>query len=244
MKGLFGIWIALLLGVAGAFCNWFYLAQESRRFEKVDFIAVGDNPINAGDKFTKSSFHRLSIPALNAGQLEKTAVKYEAIDSVVGLTATRSLLPNQVLLTQDLVQPPPPDLKQNLGPDELAMFVPLDTRAVVPSLLKAGDFVSFIVPGPPKAPTPAASPAEAPAATPPRYRVIGPYRILAMGNRFGAADRQKAAGGGTIQESMMSVAVTVKDGRLDKKGEELEEVRASTNFQNVQVLLHNDPQKR
>lgn len=242
MKGLFGIWIALLLGVAGAFCNWFYLAQESKNFDAIEFIAVADEPINAGDKFTRNSFRRLAIKAMHAGHLEKTAVKWTALDSVVGLTATRSLLPNQILLAQDLVQTPPPDLKQHLGADEQAMFIPLDTRAVVPSLLKAGDFVSFIVPGPPRTPTPAEATAEAPA--PPRYRVIGPYRILAMGNRFGAADRQRAAGGGTIQENMMSVAVTVKDGRLDKKGEDLEEVRSSTNFQNVQVLLHNDPKKR
>lgn len=239
MKGIFGIWMALLLGVAGAFCNWFYLAQAAKGFEEIDFIAVGEAPINPGDRFTESSFVKLRVPALHVGWLESSAVRYKDLNTVVGLKATRGLAKGQVLLLQDLEQPPPPDVKANLGPDEKLMWLPLDTSLVVTSLLKAGDSVWFVVPPLVRAPTPATG--STPASD---TRVIGPYRILGMGTRLGSSEKLLAVGGSTRQENLMAVAVTLKDGKLDPAGEELSKVLAATNFKGVQVLLDNDRKKR
>jgi len=242
MKGLMGIWIAVALGVLGAFCNWFYIAQEAARFERELFIAISDSRvINPGDKFTDSDFVPLPIPKGSVGSLEKAAVKWADLRTVVGLMATRAFEPNQILLQSDLEQPPAPDVQSNLGPGEMAMWVPMDTRSVVPSLLKAGDYVSFIVPTGLQTPTPVGSNGPRPAAA---QHVIGPYRVLAMGNRLGTAAKLKAYGNSVTQENMMAIAIKIDAaGELDAAGQELTSAVKVTNSQ-LQVLLFKDVPKR
>ena len=61
------------------------------------------------------------------------------------------------LLMKDDLKTPPPELK--LEPGEEAMFVPIDTRSIVTSLIVPGDQVMFLVSKTvPGMPTPAALP--------------------------------------------------------------------------------------
>jgi hypothetical protein len=55
MKGVPGLLIAVGLGIAGAFCNWMYLAAKGHDLDMVDFIGISENAkINPGDKFNET----------------------------------------------------------------------------------------------------------------------------------------------------------------------------------------------
>ena len=147
MKGVPGLLVAVGLAVVGAFCNFLYLAQKGQELERVYFIAINEGTkINAGDKFTESHFQRISIPRNAVGNLEKAAPRWEELQTVVGMSATKSYSPGEILLRQHLKTPPETDLKKLLAPDEVADWVPVDTRTFVPSLVNPGDQVSFVVP--------------------------------------------------------------------------------------------------
>jgi hypothetical protein len=118
MKGVPGLMMALGLGIVGAFCNWFYLAQKAREVEMVDFIG-----------------------------------------------------------------------RAAAGPTE----------------------------------------------------TIGPFRILALGNRLGTPEVLRASGQAAAQENVMAVAVKLIGRDLDEPGQKLSELLRITNFQQVQVLLHKGP---
>ncbi len=250
MKGMMGVWIALLLGVVGAFCNWFYIAEQARQFEKTEFIQISSNrPLNPGDKFSESDFVPLPVPTFAKGTLEKSAVLYSDRKTAVGLVAPHGFLEGDILMQKDLEQPPPSDVKAKLGPDEVLMIVPIDSRVMVPRLIQADDYVSFVIPNLPPTPTPADVPnAPKPLTNIPSggvSRRIGPYRVVSMGDRLGTSEKARVVGTGTTQENLMGIAIKIQaDGSLDKPGQELSEVFRLTNFNQVQVLLHPAPPKK
>ncbi|MGE5192822.1 MAG: hypothetical protein ACM3U2_09985 [Deltaproteobacteria bacterium] len=243
MKGVPGLLIAVGLGIVGAFCNWMYLAQMGKDMQTLDFIGVSDNvKINAGDKFSEAHFMKVSIPGNNLGNLDKVAVKWEARATVVGQPATKSYSPGEILLWHDLRTPPELDIKKLLSADERVLWIPVDTRTFVPALVNAGDNVSFIVPRVGGTfPTPADDPAAAGKAAP-MTETIGPFRILALGNRLGSPEVLRAAGQTPSQENVMAVAVRVVGGEFDEKGQKLLDTLRLTNFQQCQVILHPSPE--
>lgn len=248
MKGVPGLFIAIGLGVVGAFCNWLYLAQKGQELERVDFIAIADDvKINRGDRFVETHFAKLSVPGNNLGHLDKSAVLWSDMSTVVGQSATRSYDPGEVLLRQDLRTRAEADVKSLLLPDERVLWIPVDTRSFVASLVNSGDQVSFIVPRLTRgAPALADSPGDEPPAGPGAgggTRPLGPFRILALGNRIGSQDVLRAAGITPSQENVMGVAVKIVDGQLDPLSQQLSDILAQTNLQQVQVLLHPPPEK-
>jgi hypothetical protein len=239
--------IAVGLGIAGAFCNWIYLAQKGEELERVDFIGIDEGTkINAGDKFVEGHFRKISIPKNAAGYLEKAAHTWGEMQSVVGMSATKSFSPGEILLRQYVKTPPENDIKKLLAPDERVLWIPVDTRTFVSSLVSAGDQVSFIVPrlvngGPAPATTAAESSGGGETvvpATSSATEMIGPFRILALGNRLGSREVLSAAGGTASQENVMAVAVKVIGNSLDARGQQISDLLRLTNFQQVQVLLH------
>ena len=245
MKGVPGLLIAVGLGIVGAFCNWMYLAQMGREMESLEFIAINDNmKVNAGDKFTEAHFMKVSIPKNALGNLDKVAVKYDALATVVGQPATKSYSPGEILLWHDLRTPPELDIKKLLSADEYAVWIPVDTRTFVPALVNAGDNVSFIVPRVGGTfPTPADD-SGAPGKPPPMTETIGPFRILALGNRLGSPEVLRAAGQTPSQENVMAVAIRIVGGEFDEKGQKLLDTLRLTNFQQCQVLLHPSPEAK
>jgi Flp pilus assembly protein CpaB len=243
MKGAPGLLFAIGLGIVGAFCNWLYLANKGKELDMVDFIAIAEDvKINPGDKFNDSQFMKLSIPQNAVGNLDKVAVFWKDRATVVGEPATKSYSPGEILLQRQIRTPPEMDIKKLLLPDERLLWIPVDTRTFVPSLVNAGDQVSFIVPRM----TPVAPAAEddenaekkSTAAT----ELIGPFRILALGNRLGSQEVLRAAGVTPSQENVMAVAVKMVGKEFDENGQKILDNLRLTNFQQVQVVLHPAPE--
>jgi hypothetical protein len=121
--------------------------------------------------------------------------------------------------------------------EEQAMFVPVDTRTFVASLLKPGDEVSFVAGN---APTRAGRPGAKPGVA----RTIGPFRVLAIGNRLSSIDVMKAAQIPQRQENVMTISVGyVKDpaggeGQFDPRTTELLKYLRATDYRGMGVTLH------
>ncbi len=243
MKGAPGLLIAIGLGIAGAFCNWLYLANKGQELEMVEFIAIADDvKINPGDKFNESQFMKLKIPknAVLAGNLEKVAVLWRDMSTIVGEPATKSYSPGEILLQKQIRTPPEMDIKKLLMADERLLWIPVDTRTFVSSLVNAGDQVSFIVPRlTPAAPTEADENAEKKVAS--STELIGPFRILALGNRLGSQEVMRAAGYTASQENVMAVAVKLIGNEFEEKGQKILDRLQTSNYQQLQVILHPAP---
>jgi len=242
MKGAPGLLFAIGLGIVGAFCNWLYLANKGKQLEMVDFIAIAEDvKINPGDKFNEAHFMPLSIPQNAVGNLDKVAVFWKDRATVVGEPATKSYSPGEILLQRQIRTPPEMDIKKLLMPDERLLWIPVDTRTFVPSLVNAGDNVSFIVPRLTLASSPVEGDENAEKRAASSTELIGPFRILALGNRLGSQEVLRAAGVTASQENVMAVAVKMVGNEFDEKGQKILDNLRLTNFQQVQVILHPAP---
>ncbi|MBI3860715.1 MAG: hypothetical protein HY290_02340 [Planctomycetia bacterium] len=241
MKGVPGLLIAVGLGVVGAFLNLAYLANKASEFEKVEFIAIAQR-VNAGDKFHEGHFKPVSIPRVNVGNLETMAVHWSDRNTVIGEPATKTYDENEILLQKQIRTPPEMDIKKLLAADERVLWIPVDTRTFVASLVNAGDSVSFIVPRTTgSGPTPADGSEGGGERAPSSTETVGPFRILALGNRLGSQEVLRASGVMPTQENVMAVAVKIAEGEFEPKAQRVLEVMRLTNFQQVQVILHPSP---
>ncbi len=164
------------------------------------------------------------------------------------------------LLLQDDLKTPRDQLE--LGKNQGVIFVPVDTKAFVPSLVTPGDKVSFLVSVPPRAnvPTPArhgdaekgggAEASESESLNPVAEadpglsaqsgatEVIGPFTVVSLGNRLSSADVFKAAHVAAEQPSVMGILVKLEDNRMDDRTKKLWDRLKETNFRSVGVILH------
>ncbi len=237
MKGLQGIVIAAALGIVGAVCNWFYIAKQADNYARVGFVAVAPGTqIKLGDRFTREDFVKIDIPQNQLGNLDITAVKWRDLDAVTGLAAIRSYNGSEILLQQDLKTPAKEDLNKMIGKNERVMWLPVDSRTFNPAHVNPGDLVSFKVSrftG--RSPTSASNTQPANSAN---DEIIGPFRILALGNRKGRREIQRAAGQPTGSENVVAISVEVRNSQLEPKAKRISEILQLTNFQGIQVLLH------
>jgi hypothetical protein len=250
MKGIQGLILAIGLGITGALFNWAYLMN--RTSEKVNVYFIGIKPavtLNPGDAIKAEQIEAVGLPKDAVGNLKDFAVIYESNmstdrQSVVGETVSR-VIPGGRLLLKDDLKTPRPELK--LEPGEEAMFVPIDTRSIVTSLIVPGDQVMFMVSkNAPGAPTPAVRPPAA-AAEPvpdpntaenendkPAFDKIGPFKVLSVGNRLGSVEVMKSARIPQLQENIMTISVMKKD---EKNALKLQSRLEATNFRQVGVRL-------
>jgi hypothetical protein len=254
MKGIQGLILAVGLGIAGAVFNWAYLISRTSEKENVYFIGVKPNvTLNSGDKIKSEHIELVGLPRDAVGNLKDFAVPFEtnsSVDtqSVVGQTVWRVIQGGRLLLKDDL-KTPPPELK--LEPDEQAMFVPIDARSIITSLIVPGDQVIFLVsktvpgkPTPAVPPTPTAAagepipdPADAENPNPTTsgpIEKIGPFKVLSIGNRLGSAEVMKANRISQQQENVMMISVKSKD---DQKALYLQSRLEATNYRQVGVRL-------
>jgi hypothetical protein len=259
MKGMQGLILAVGLGIAGAVFNWFYLTNRSRGLEYIYFVGIKpDIALNSGDVIKAEQIQKVGLPKESAGNLKDFAVLYEANtthenQSVVGRPVSQSILGGRLLLKDDL-KTPRPEFK--LNPGEEAMWVPIDTRSIVPSLIVPGNMVSFLVsksrPGIPTAaprspirnpadpvPDPNASP-ENPDASADASEPIGPFKVISIGNRLGSVEVMKSARTPQVQENVMTICVTPDN---KKKALHLYSLLEATNFRQVGILLHSKPER-
>jgi len=253
MKGIQGILLATALGIAAALFNFMYLEMKSKDVDKIYFVGIADGvTVSRGEPLSEDHLARVEIPERWVGNLGDFAIRYEDVQTVIGSPVWRTLTGETLLLSDDLKTPAPRELK--LEENERAWGIPLDSRQFVPSLVVPGDLVSFLVPRlrNPR-PTPAgalnpggpdAPPAAAPAAAAGANEIIGPFRVLSLGNRLGSAEVLRAARVPQLQENVMTVAVKVDLGILEPKAQKLADLLRATNFRQVQVLLHPRPKDK
>jgi hypothetical protein len=256
MKGIQGIIIAAGLGVAGALFNWAYLNSRSENLNLVNFVGIKPEvTLNRGDLIREEAIERVGIPRENVGNLKDFAVLWQSRQTVIGSPVSRSIPGGSLLLEED-TKKPPPQLQLAQEKDEGMIWIPVDTRRFVPSLVTPGALVSFTVPrfGPGQ-PTPAAphSPGldgppapEASSADPvsnERIEVIGPFKVLALGNRLGSSEVMKASKKPLVQENVLGISVWLPNGQLNQKAKYLESRLQETNFRQVGVILLPPPDK-
>lgn len=238
MKGVQGLLLSLGLGLAGAVCNWFYLERLAGREAKVSFIGIkADAQINVGDKLLDSHLVRVDIPKSAVGNLAQVAPTWDLRSTVAGQGTSRSFRGGELVLQQDLTTPGAKDLNDKLGKDEVALWIPIDSRTFNSMRVNPDDEVSFILPragvgGP--SPTPIGGSPNSSGSS----DIVGTFRILELGSRTGRPEVQKAAGSRQANENVIAIVSKFTGGKLEPKAERVTEYMRATKSQGLQVLLH------
>lgn len=237
MKGIPGLLIAVGLAIAGALCNWFYMAQKSRELDLVQFVAVADGGIREGEIIQASQLMPISIPLRYAQRLKEAAPSYADVSTIEGMTAYRTFYEGEIILTQDLRTPPGNDLKRDLGPNEVAIWVNVDSRGFVPQFFSGGDEVSFIVPALGGSREPVNEPGQSLNLS---TEVIGPFYILALGSRRGTSEKARVSGQSQSSENVIAIRVKkVNDTQLEEKAQSLLS-RLKSSGQALGLVMHSD----
>ena len=242
MKGIQGLLLSLGLGLAGAVCNWFYLERLAGKEAKVSFIGIkADAQINVGDTLLQSHLIKVDIPKSAVGNLDQVAPPWSDLSLVVGQPSTRSYRGGELVMQQDTRSPGSKDLNDKLGKDEVAIWIPIDTRTFNSMRVNPDDEVSFILPN-----SALGGPSPTPVGGQPNGStnsdIVGMFRILELGNRTGRPEVQKAAGSRQANENVIAIVAKFAGGRLDAKAERVTEYMRSTKSQGLQVILH--PKKK
>ncbi|GAB4153250.1 MAG: hypothetical protein Tsb009_29570 [Planctomycetaceae bacterium] len=237
MKGLQGLAIAAAMGVVGAVCNWFYISQRAADLEKVDFIYVkADAKVNAGDKLKESHLGRVSIPKKFLGNLQRVGVLWRDRKTAVGVTVHRSFTADELLLQSDLTTVPQKSLSQLLGLNERAQPVQVDATTFIASNFNPNDYVYFSEPPGTGGLDPAKVNVE--------DMEVGPFRIIAVGDRLGSRDIARAAGMRESRGNILTVPLKIdKDGKYDKKSQKLLALLAKSRGKGLSVSIVSAQQK-
>ena len=263
MKGIQGLIIAAGLGVAAMLLNYFYLAGEASKMAMVSFVGIKpDAIVGRGERLIPENLVPVEIPANRVGNLKDFAFLWSEKSTIENASTWRTLSDCSLVLRSD-IKTPPPELE--LGPDERAMWIPVDARAFVPSLVRPGDMVYFKVPAGPQmvmdaltsakteaAPKPADSEDVANAFDPKapvwgnnaktsvnviETETIGPFKVLSLGNRLGSADVMRAAKIPQLQENVLTIRVSTKVPGEVERAKKLWSRLQSVNFRQVGIEL-------
>lgn len=236
MKGMTGLLLAIGLGVIGAVANWIYVAKQGAAVATVEFVGVKPNTrIDIGQVFVEDHFEKVPIPRNRAGTLEGHAFTWDARQALLGYKATRTFTGGELVLIEDTRTTSRKSAAEKAGKEEVVKWVPVDTRAFVSKMVNPGDLVAFTL--------------SAGGTGPNAMETIGPFRILALGTRGGEVGVQRASGGATANESVLSIAVKMKnppkpneawDGELETKAERLFELLRTSGYQAAEVTLFSE----
>jgi len=200
--------------------------------------------VRPGEVLTDEHLIEVRIPSRNVGNLKDVAYLWAAVDSVRGFRASRPVVGGSLVLRQDL-RTPPEELK--LGENEGIIWIPVDTRSTVPSLIVPGDKVSFLISksrigmptradeielgGPEPFPEP-------PAPSGP-IETVGPFTVLSLGNRLGSPGVLRAARRSAVQENVFGIRVELdNNGELMPDAQHLISLLNATNNYPVGIMLH------
>jgi hypothetical protein len=237
MKSIYGMALAIALGLGGVVLNYFYLWRKAQDFDKVQFIGIKDQVIlRSGDAIKEEHIEPVSIPKASVGNLGKYAIPWDLNSSVLNTKVWREVSGPRLLVDDDRKTPPPSDKldlkergkdKDGVVREERAWGIPIAKGQFPVSLVMPGDMVTFLVgrsydvlppPGGDDAaaadggdasatPEPAATPAAKPKSTTPKLDRIGPFRVVSMGNRLGSTRVMQASRIPPQQEDCMLIAV-------------------------------------
>ncbi len=251
MKSVHALAIAVALGFAGALLNFVYLHKASQGTDMAQFIGVRtDRQLGPGDRVAEEDIESVAIPQRWVGKLNRYAFPYSDLPKITGEPVWLEVEGGSLLL-RDYLKTPPQEFE--LGDDERAMFVPIDSGQFVPTLVQPGRFVDFIYTRS-DMPTPAVARAfpddglggevaaepvpPAPASGRGETERIGPFEILALGNRLARSEIHRAAKQRQVQENILTVRVKAPGGNLEPKAEALHRLRTRTQGRGVGVLLY------
>lgn len=233
MKGLPGIIIAAALGIVGAFCNWFYINNEAKNYEKVSFIAISDDAaIETGDRLKSEHFVKVDVPKAYVGELDKTAVHWNDRQAVTAYRATKSYRGGEVLFWHDLTGIAQQDLTERLGKDEVLFQVVVDAATFIPEHYDPGDEVEFFVPQMLNTVTPAGTSQGNDAGS---TATVGKFRILALGGRKGKRETAAAYNQRPVRENIVTIALKFP---FDSKAEELFRLITTGGGRGVRMIKH------
>ena len=272
MKPIYGLILAIGLGLAGGLFNFAFLTMKSRDVEKVYFLGIRQKddagntihtPIGPDKALSADDLEQVGVPKLWMGNLEDYAFLASELNTVKGDHVWRTI-PRGRLLMRDDVRTPPAELK--LAEDEIAMGVPVGSRAFPLSLIKGGDQVSFYIsrsliaqpsvdgtgesgdgafidPTAPGGPVGDPPPLPAPTpATPPvgASRIIGPFSVISVGTRLSSVEVMRASKIPLTAQNSITVRVKrAADGSLlEEKARTLMDLVTSTDFRQLGVILH------
>ncbi len=241
MKGIQGLIVAIGFGIAGSLLNWAYLASRSSQDATVSFVGIQDGKIvNRGETLREDQVVELTLPERWVGNLKDFAVLYSAKETVIGRPVSRTLSGECLLLTDDL-KTPPEGLKLDEG--EEMMWIPVESRAFVPSLISPSDEVMFLVPR--ITSTMRGRPNDGGADT---HRPgvggtteMGPFHVRALGNRLGSAQVWSAAKLPQLQENVIGIGIKPEE---KQKAAALWDVLQATNFRQVGIKKLGPPVKK
>ena len=235
MKGAQGLMIAAGLGVVGAVCNWFYISRKAADLEKEEFVYVkASAKVRAGDPFKLEDFGKIEIPKKFVGDLDKTALRWEdPADGRRRSRATAGFPKTRFLLQSDTRRLPQKALSQALGPDEISWPVVVDPTRFVAENYNPGDMVLFF-------PPPASQVRDKNARRPSK---AGPFRILRIGDRGGSGDIYRAGGRRTTRSNVITVPLLFKNGKFDKKSQELLDLMEYAGGQGLEASVQSAQKK-
>ncbi len=252
MKGVYGLVIAITLGIAAAIFNFVYLSMKSRDVERVYFVGIGpETTVAPGERLHESHLVKVGVPERWVGNLDDFGIRDKDRSTVIDQRVWRMLKGGSLLLRDDLKTPPP---ALELNEDEGAIGIPVDSRAYPITLVDPGDQVSFLVskwlantPIPAVRPNPDdPQPIDDPSGpgvssapqTPGATETIGPFTVLSLGNRLGTTEVMKANRIPQFQGNVMTIRVKVgKDYKLaDPKAQKLVDLLHATSFRQVGIL--------
>jgi hypothetical protein len=241
MKGIQGLIVAIGLGVAGALFNWAYLASRSSQEEMVSFVGIPEGQtVGRGEVLRDEHLVAVEIPERWVGNLRTFAFQYKDKATVIGRPVSRTLTGACLLLSDDLKTPPE---EFRLEEGEQIMWIPVESRAFVPSLISPGDEVMFLVPR--LTPASASKPGgEGPEAVQPvsgTTNEIGPFRVRSLGNRLGSAQVWAAAKLPQGPENVIGIGVKPDE---KKKAMALWDILQATNYRQVGIEKLGPPVKQ
>ncbi|MGO8691284.1 MAG: hypothetical protein ACLQLG_16810 [Thermoguttaceae bacterium] len=262
MKSIPALIVAAGLGFVGVVLNFFYLSPAAQQRDSVYFIAVKRGAtINRGERLKIENLETVAYPRERAASLMGHTVactRENDFNSVRDLVTCRTLSEG-ALVWRDDVSTPVQDTVL-LGKDEGDVWISVDAKNFIPSLVTPGDTITFVVaaaPPRPNVPTPAArneagrgaapagealSPVPDAEAAPPEpvgpTEEIGPFTVLNVGNRLSSAEVFAAAHLQPQQPNVIGLRVKVTDNGMDRLAKKLVDRLYQTNYHTVAVILH------
>lgn len=239
MKGMQGLIVAGLLGVLAVALNWIYLDGKTRdRGDYVTFLAVKSGAkIAPGQIIKDDQLQAVAVPKDYAERLKETAYLYEERAAVAGMTATMPYEAGDLVCRQDY-RTPPAELK--LSPDEMLIWIPVNSSSFVPELVNPGDRIKFIVPIYEDRPVPAGGDGS-PTAVPARHFVetksIGPFRVGSLGSRLASRDVARAHRLSSSQERLVGIVISEKNEEEQVYLADLQKFALSRDYRDIGVAL-------
>jgi hypothetical protein len=223
------------LGVIAAIVNWMTVTAKIR---PETFVAV-KHDVAYGETLGAADLVKIELSG-NLGSLRQAAVGWEHRACMYGRRAPRELVAGDVVLWRDLNDTDTPGVGEDM------VSIPLSHVAVVPRLILVGQKVGFWVAVPAEedpvrssGKTGSGHPADD--AVDGKGEYLGPFRVLAVGERA-SRGTEAASSGKCSEDRVLTIAV-----RLDPKTRQLDHrtarLVAAVNAQGkgriMAILLHN-----